>query len=186
MAMLTWKSPEVFGYARRMANRHEWKFRGELDRDDLMQEFAIAFIEVINMADPARGTKATMSLYKNKVAWLITDLSRKLHFAKRDISRKVSLTPFLERTVTWGSHRDDDPRFRFEDVEWTPSSHEPVLDLLMLIEESPATVHIYIKGLLTMSLGRENLRRVLQRLTGIQEDSFRRDLVVWGERYGFI
>lgn len=185
--MLTWESPEVFGYARRMANRHEWKFCGELDRDDLMQEFAIAFIEVVNIADPERGPRAIMALYKTKVAWLITDLSRKLHFAKRDVSRKVSLTPFLEHLFEWGNNYYL-PRTRYEEVGFIPSvpSDEDFRDLGMLIEEAPATVRLYINGLLTISLGRKKLRRALQRLTGIQEDSFRKDLVVWGKQYGFI
>lgn len=158
---MNWTDSEVYGYALNYAKKQVKMFHGELQMDDLMQEFALGFLTVKRETDPKRDCDKTfMFRFTRKLFWIFEDL-HKAHVRRRDIARMITV----------GDHW---PRL-------AGTSQLQQVDVGFMIEESPAPIRAYLQANMagvTMRV-RETRNRYIQRITGMSLNPFYRLFNSW-------
>ena len=178
---MEWASPEVRGYATRIAHHNAWRFRGELDVADLVQEFALAFLKVKRAANPSFGPAAFMLLFKNKVEWTLVSLIRK-HVGTGRCDCRIQASMIEASPAEGGSHGGD-----FTEIlgQWEMGGQA---ELNLIFEEAPEVIRRFIEAKLLGTLQRvrvdgtlEPAKKAIRRFTGMDPNAFYRLLRRWGE-----
>ena len=162
---MNWTDSEVYGYALNFARARIGLLHGELQLDDLMQEFALGFISVHRDTDPERDCEQTfMFRLKRKLFWIFDDL-HKAHVRRRDIARIIPVGEVWPRAEA--------------------SSELAQVDVGFMIEDSPAPVRAYLKAnLLGITQEREeNRNSYIRRVTGMSINPFYRLFNSWAESH---
>ena len=148
---LDWMSPEVRGYAYNVARANAWKFRGDLDADDLVQEFAIVFMNTKAYWDETRGARTLMTLFKTNVAYRLIDLQRA--HGRRGLMGKVRVSEMEQEDVTVVLERGLPSR---------EQDRQSQVDLRMMLEEAPAGVRGFVEAVMSGKTKAEAVRSVTE------------------------
>ncbi len=159
--MLRWDSACVQGYLHALAWREARRFRGRLDADDLMQEFMLSFLTLIDKVDPARGDAAMMCMLKRRVWWRINDLKREL--LVRALPMKRTAHDVLSETRSAAVDED--------------SVHDELAVAEILedaLQEAPVPLQLYVRSLVAAGHNGqqrpgENLPERVRRVTGMSK-----------------
>jgi hypothetical protein len=175
---MNWESAEIQGMTMKYARNNVWRFKGELDFDDLMQEFALVHMQVTERADASRGDSAFMALYKTALGWRLTDMIR-LHVGKLKCASKVHC----------GGVSDEDEIDGFVSMMGVSDEHtRENAEIALALDEAPAGIREYVEAKLTGTLKQmlptgvvETTHEAIKRLTGVCASTFYTRLRAWGE-----
>jgi len=172
---LHWEHPAVYRYAWKVAQRNVGRFRGELDLDDLMQEFAIAWIRAVDKDDGRHKGPGLMALFKTGVEWTLGKLLIYHGAQCRDSKSKV-----LESTIEGGPDGDD--RSWLNVVGEDDSGMEEA-QVMEAVNSAPDRVREYLLALVTDTLKRpgETHAQAVRRVTGWSSTKFHPLLREWKE-----
>jgi hypothetical protein len=185
---LAWDSREIQGYARSYAAAQAPLFHGEVDEQDLLQEFAVCYVQVSRMADPERGPSAFMALFKNRIAWRVTSMKRAL-LGTRQVARKIQFSSIEASGVSGGrNHTSRSKESRAGDtLSQTRDIATVVGDKLMdttafadleygwILDEAPQPIRAMLEAKRDGTFNRldgESGKEMIRRITGMPPSTF--------------
>ena len=167
-----WTDREISGYAWNLAKRQARMFHGWIDVDDLMQEFAVSFVQVTRLVDESRGPAAFMAMWKQRVAWRLIDLKRAY--------LKGQPVPFSDVT------EDPDELLSYMAqyvMEWEHDASDVLERALQgAPQEVSAWVHAVVKhGHGGVNKAGETLEKTVRRVTGYARSTVFQKVKLWAE-----
>jgi hypothetical protein len=158
---MEWTDPRVRGFTRKYAARVSPCFMGNLDVEDLMQEFAICYLYVRKIFRPGESDAAFMSLLKQRYRWRVSDMLDQ----QNSRLRKVSITSV------------DDLGYVADNT-----SAESRAIVREALENAPREIIIYVEQVLnsTPSLSMKTGEEFIRCVVGASPKAFRSAVKEWG------
>lgn len=189
---MEWTDRVVQGYVRRFARNNAWHFIGVLDEPDLIQEFALVFIDVKNRQGLEHTARQFMEFFKRALRWRLIDLIRE-HVGTRHSAETMQASAAESRARSGNTSHANDvsaldsyQRGVLRKVDGGFDDVDTRLDFAAVMKEAPEPVRRYVHARASGTFKRrgETVIQAIPRVTGMPRSSFYKMLQTWGQREG--
>ena len=179
---MDWTDPKVQGSASAVARANLWRFVGELDYSDLMQEFALVFLRVVERG--AENETHFMRMFQRGMKWTVLQLIT-YHIGRERCDCKM-LASVLERQASEARVQPGD----YTEIVGVGKLDETIRqrEVVRLLNDAPLSVRKYLMARLRGEIRercsdgrRETTHEAIRRVTGRRPATVRDEARAWAE-----